>query len=100
MSPIGRPTSVGIRFMTFRAVGVKRRMHKSFPTMIIGVLVLAKMLARSPLRFVNSAFFSCSSSLSVCSSSLVDWSSSLDVSSSSFMLCNSSLLDWISSFAA
>ena len=44
MSPIGRPTSVGIRLSSFSAAGVKRRMRRSGPTMTMAICDAAEQV--------------------------------------------------------
>src|SRR2546427_9520817 len=52
-------------------IGVKRRIRKSLPSMMIGILTLLSKLLRSLLTFESSSFRFCNSSLTVVSSSLV-----------------------------
>ena len=99
ISPIGRPTSVGIRFNTFSAAEVKRRIRRSRSSMTKTTSTDSIKLVRSLFTLANSALRFCSSSLTVISSSLVACSSSFAVSSSSLVLCSSSLLERISSLA-
>ena len=46
---IGRPTSAGIRFSTFSAIGVKRRMRRSSLTITMAICTLPSRLTRSLL---------------------------------------------------
>ena len=96
---MGRPTSVEIRFSTFSAMGVKRRMRRSLVTNTMAICTPASRFTRSLLARDSSSLRPCSSSLTVLISSLVDCSSSLAVSSSSLVDCSSSLDDRISSLA-
>ena len=61
--PIGRPTSPGMRLNSCSAVGVKRRIARSLPTMTIGMSTLPSRLTRSLLTRVSSSLRECSSSL-------------------------------------
>ena len=85
MWPMARSRSAGIRFSTFSAIGVKRRMRRSALTITMAIWTLARRLIRSLLTRLSSSLRPCSSSLTVFSSSLVDCSSSFAVSSSSLV---------------
>ena len=56
ISVIGRPTSVGMRFMTFSVAGVNLRIRRSLPSMIIGMLTLLSRLFRSLFTRDSSSF--------------------------------------------
>ena len=100
MCSIDRPTSVGSRLNAVSAAGVRRRMHRSRPTVTIGRSALVMKFDRSSVRASSSRLRAWNCSLTVVSSSLADCSSSLVVSSSSLVLCSSSLLESTSSCAA
>ena len=83
--------------MIWVAVGVKRRIRRSWSMNTVPMPVPASRLFMSLLVRDKSATLVCSSALTVVISSLIDCSSSLEVSSSSLVDCSSSLTDCISS---
>ena len=97
---IDRPTSDGRRLNALVAAGVRRRTHKSGPTVTIGRSALLMKFDRSSVRALRSLLRIRYCSLTVVSSSFADCSSSFVVSNSSFVLLSSSLLDSTSSCAA
>src|SRR6266851_5222010 len=76
MSVMGRPTSAEIRLNSFSAMGVNRRIRRSAPSITIGSWTLASRLTKSLLLWPRSRLRFFSSSLTVASSSLLDWISS------------------------
>ena len=61
MSQMGRPTSVGIRFNTFSAIGVNRRMRRSQATITMAICtqpsrftrsLLTRIVLRAPLQLL------------------------------------------------
>ena len=81
-----------------RAFGVNRRTRRSRSTITMGMSALVTRFRRSFPSSFTSWYRACSSSLTVVSSSFVDWSSSFAVSSSSFADWSSSFAAWSSSF--
>ena len=96
---MGRPTSAASRLRILPAAGVNQRMRRSTSTAIIGTFALPSRLVMSSLSRDHCRFRLMSCSLTVTSSSLIDWSSSFAVSNSSLVLRSSSLLERASSLA-
>ena len=79
--------------------GVKPRTTMKRSRKMVATCVLSNRLRRSLLAWSSSSTLAVSCALTVCSSSFIDWISSLEVSSSSLVDCISSLTDCSSSLA-